>query len=47
LEAGNIATLGMEHVREFYDPFGDVGGGQLTAIDAAEPALAPNCKTFG
>ncbi len=52
LEADNIATHGMEYVREFYDPFRDVGGGQLTSIDNRSPRFGPELtfrvrKTFG
>jgi hypothetical protein len=52
LEADNIATHGLEYVREFYDPFRDVGGGQLTSIDNRSPRFGPELtfrvrKTFG
>ena len=52
LEADNIATHGRENVREFYNPFRDVGGGQLTSIDNRSPRFGPELtfrvrKTFG
>jgi len=52
LEADNIATHGMEYIREFYDPFRDVGGGRLTSIDNRSPRFGPELtlrvrKTFG
>jgi hypothetical protein len=52
LEADNIATHGLEYIREFYDPFRDVGGGQLSSIDNRSPRFGPELtfrvrKTFG
>jgi len=52
LEADNIATHGLEYIREFYDPFRDVGGGQLTSIENRSPRFGPELtfrvrKTFG
>jgi hypothetical protein len=52
LEADNVATHGLEYIREFYDPFRDVDGGQLTSIDNRSPRFGPELtfrvrKTFG
>jgi outer membrane receptor protein involved in Fe transport len=52
LEADNLATHGMEYVRDLYDPFRDVAGGALTSIDARHPRFGPELtlrarKTFG
>jgi hypothetical protein len=51
-EADNIATHGLESIREFYDPYRDIGGGQLTSIDNRSPRFGPELafrvrKTFG
>jgi len=52
LEADNLATHGLEFVRAFYDPFRDVGGGQLSSVDTRSPRFGPELafrvrKTFG
>ena len=52
IEADNIATHGLEYIREFYQPFRDVAGGQLTSIDTRSPRFGPELtfrvrKTFG
>ena len=52
LEADNLATHGGEYIRAFYDPFRDVGGGQLSSVDNRSPRFGPELtfhvrKTFG
>jgi len=52
IEADNLATHGLEYIRAFYQPFRDVGGGQLTSIDNRSPRFGPELtfrvrKTFG
>ena len=37
LEGDNLLRHGVEQVRRFYDPFRDVGGGALSAIDDRNP----------
>ena len=50
--SGGIATHGLEYIREFYDPYRNVGGGQLSSIDNRSPRFGPELtfrlrKTFG
>jgi len=52
IEADNLATHGLEYIREFYDPYRDVAGGQLSSIDNRSPRFGPELsfrlrKTFG
>jgi hypothetical protein len=52
IEADNLATHGLEYVRQFYRPFRDVDGGQLSSIDNRSPRFGPELvfrvrKTFG
>ena len=52
LEADNLFTHGLEHIRAFYDPFRDAGGGVLSSIDNRSPRFGPELtvrarKTFG
>ncbi len=52
VEADNLATHGLEYVRQFYQPFRDVGGGQLASVDNRSPRFGPELtirvrKTFG
>jgi len=52
IEADNVSSHGLELIREFYDPFRDVNGGQLTSVDNRSPRFGPELtfrvrKTFG
>ncbi|HEY2710791.1 MAG TPA: TonB-dependent receptor [Caulobacteraceae bacterium] len=51
-EADNIATHGLEYIRQFYAPFRDVGGGELASVDNRSPRFGPEFsvrvrKTWG
>ena len=51
-EGDNLTSHGLTQIRAFYDPFRDLNGGQLSAIDAHYPRFGPEFsvrvrKTFG
>ena len=52
LSANNLASHGLEQIRDFYDPYRDIDGGALSSIDNRSPRFGPEVrirarKTFG